>query len=1060
MSEQIPGPRPLPIIGNILDIDPTDAVASLGKLASKYGPIYKLYLAGNERIFISSRDLLNELSDERRFTKMVSGPLFQLRNACGDSLFTAHSNEANWELSHRILMPAFGPLAIRGMFDQMHDLASQLVVKWARFGSREVINVTSDFTRLTLDTIALCSMGTRFNSFYHEEMHPFIGSMIGVLQESGRRAARPNFANYLIPGSQAQFQEDIETLQKVATEVLDERLANPIDRKDLLNAMIHGKDPKSGEGLTNQSILNNMIVFLIAGHETTSGLISFLFFYLLKYPDVLEKARKEVDQVVGRGPITIEHMSKLPYLEACLRETLRLHPTAPVITIQPRPDLVEDKVTIGGGKYEVSRGQGIACLLIDIQRDPSVFGDDAHEFKAERMLDENFSKLPKNSWKPFGNGVRSCIGRAFAWQESLLVIAMLLQNFDFELTDPDYELKIKQTLTIKPDDLYMHVKLRDHVDAVSLSRVLHGSTSLAGVPVKGTAEPSTSTEQSLKKPITILYGSDSGTCEAMAHSLASVAPSRGYQPTISQMDAAVGKLPTEQPVILISPSYNGQPPNNALQFVSWLENLKGETLKGVKYAVYGCGNRDYVATFHRVPKLLDAELERNGATRIVDTGLGDVITGDIVTDFENWQDEQLWPALGVDEAQDGVGGGFDMKIERNSRSGDLRQDLSEAVVLKNEVLTAAGEPEKRQITVKLPAGLNYRTGDHLAVLPINDWATVRRVFNWAKLPWDTVLTIPRGANTTLPTGRQISARELLSGYVELSQPATRKNIAKIAASASDEAAKKRILALEEDFDNTIRAKRVSVLDILEAFSSISLSFPEFLAMLPPMHPRQYSIATSPLADPSVATLIWSVLDKESSSVAGRRFQGVASNYLASLREGDSIHVATKPALRLFHPPSDVENTTMVMACAGTGFAPFRAFVQERALHVKAGRKLAPAYLFIGCRHPERDALLKEELEQWDKLGCVQVFYAFSQGAEHSQGSTHVQDRIWNERAIIKKAVFEDGANIYVCGSAGVGKSVEDVMKRIYDEAHGASGKEADQWLQGLKLDRFATEIFT
>ena len=99
--------------------------------------------------------MLNEVCNERRFTKVVAGALIEIRHATHDGLFTAHPGEHNWGVAHRILMPAFGPLSIRGMFDEMHDVASQLVVKWARSGRSEKINVTDDFTRLTLDTIAL-----------------------------------------------------------------------------------------------------------------------------------------------------------------------------------------------------------------------------------------------------------------------------------------------------------------------------------------------------------------------------------------------------------------------------------------------------------------------------------------------------------------------------------------------------------------------------------------------------------------------------------------------------------------------------------------------------------------------------------------------------------------------------------------------------------------------------------------------------------------------------------------------------------------------------------------
>lgn len=108
-------------------------------------------------------------------------------------------------------------------------------------------------------------MDTRFNSFYHEELHPFVNAMVGLLQESGARARRPAVANYFLRSAQQKYDADIALLKEVATEVVAERKAHPNEKKDLLNAMINGRDPKTGEGLTAESILNNMITFLIAG---------------------------------------------------------------------------------------------------------------------------------------------------------------------------------------------------------------------------------------------------------------------------------------------------------------------------------------------------------------------------------------------------------------------------------------------------------------------------------------------------------------------------------------------------------------------------------------------------------------------------------------------------------------------------------------------------------------------------------------------------------------------------------------------------------------------------
>lgn len=108
-------------------------------------------------------------------------------------------------------------------------------------------------------------MDTRFNSFYSSELPPFVDAMLGFLGEAGLRAQRPGFATYLMGSSQRKFDSDIDLLKEVSGAVLRERRAKPNDKKDLLNAMINGRDPKTGEGLTDESILNNMITFLIAG---------------------------------------------------------------------------------------------------------------------------------------------------------------------------------------------------------------------------------------------------------------------------------------------------------------------------------------------------------------------------------------------------------------------------------------------------------------------------------------------------------------------------------------------------------------------------------------------------------------------------------------------------------------------------------------------------------------------------------------------------------------------------------------------------------------------------
>lgn len=332
-----------------------------------------------------------------------------------------------------------------------------------------------------------------------------------------------------------------------------------------------------------------------------------MFYNLLKNPAAYQAAQKQVDDIVGRGPIKVDHMSKLPYIEACLRETLRLTPTAPAITIQALPDSAGDKISLAGGKYVIKAGQPITCLLPKIHRDPAVYGDDAESFIPERMLDEPFSKLPNNSWKPFGNGMRGCIGRPFAWQEAILTTAMLLQNFNFRFDDPSYQLHIKQTLTIKPKDFFMHATLREHVGPVYLEKLLHVDSSKEGQwTEKERKIQSTVSLGKAEKPMHILYGSNSGTCEALAQSLARVASGRGFHAQVEPLDLVVGMVPKDQPVVMISSSYEGQPPDNAAHFFEWLQNLKGgDELEGVKYATYGCGNRKLVMHQSKINVLIE-----------------------------------------------------------------------------------------------------------------------------------------------------------------------------------------------------------------------------------------------------------------------------------------------------------------------------------------------------------------------------------------------------------------------------------------------------------------------
>jgi cytochrome P450/NADPH-cytochrome P450 reductase len=1057
-TEPIPQPKGDPFIGNLRAIDGDAPMQGFMRLARIHGPIFQLEFFGRPLILVSSQEIVDELCDESRFDKRVHATLKNIRDFAGDGLFTAKTEEPNWGKAHRLLMPAFGPLGIRGMFDRMLDIADQMLVRWERFGPDNVIEVTEDMTRLTLDTIALCAFDYRFNSFYQREMHPFVGAMVGALAETGARERRLDIANKLMLRTRRAYEDDVRLMREVADGLIAERKRDPdaAQKKDLLGLMLQGRDPVTGEGLSDENIRYQLVTFLIAGHETTSGLLSFATYFLCKNPAVLAKARAEVDAALGDEMPRIEHLARLRYIEQILMETLRIWPTAPAFALKPLQD------TVIAGKYAVSKRDTLMVLVPMLHRDPKVWGDDAEAFRPERFAPEAMEKLPPNAWKPFGNGQRACIGRPFAMQEAQLLMSMILQRFDLIEHDPSYQLKVAETLTLKPSGFRIRVKRRG-------SAAFKLRSAAAPVVAKPAAAPVAPARAALGQatPLLVLYGSNTGSAEAFAERIASDAEAQGYAAEAAPLDDHAGRLPSDGAVILLTASYEGQPPDNARQFAAWLDTLAPGALAGVRYAVFGCGNRQWARTYQAVPKRFDAALEAAGATRIKPRGETDS-GGDFFGAFDEWYGE-LWGdlgrALGKQVQAAPTGGQLQVEVLKAGRTAILRlSDLEHGEVVENRELVDMASPlarSKRHIDIALPEGMSYRAGDYLAVLPHNPIGVVMRALKRFDLASDTQIVIskPESSITSLPVGYPVNASELLFHYVELAQPATRGQVAALAAATRCPPEKAELARLAEEgaYQQEVLGKRVSVLELLERFASCELTFAAFLEMLPPAKARQYSISSSPLWNATRCSLTVAVVDAPALSGQGR-YQGMASSYLANCPPGTRVAVAVRASNEHFHPPASPE-TPMVMVCAGTGLAPFRGFLQERAVQAANGQKVGPALLFFGCDHPDVDYLYRDELAQWEAAGVVSVRPAFYKAPQGDV--TFVQHRVWQDRADVS-ALFRRGAHVYVCGDGKrMAPAVRETFVRIYQEAVGATPEAAEAWVEKIEREtgRYVSDVF-
>lgn len=139
-------------------------------------------------------------------------------------------------------------------------------------------------------------------------------------------------------------------------------------------------------------------------------MLGFFFALVLQHPEAYAKVQKEVDTVVGTRPITADDVSRLPFIKACLKEALRLYPPTAGFSVTPGGDDLTDAPVVLGDKWLIQRHQSVFVLLTNLHRDPAAWGPDVDEFRPERMLDENFKNLPPGCYKPFGNGLRGCIG--------------------------------------------------------------------------------------------------------------------------------------------------------------------------------------------------------------------------------------------------------------------------------------------------------------------------------------------------------------------------------------------------------------------------------------------------------------------------------------------------------------------------------------------------------------------------------------------------------------------------------------------------------------------------
>jgi sulfite reductase (NADPH) flavoprotein alpha-component len=600
----------------------------------------------------------------------------------------------------------------------------------------------------------------------------------------------------------------------------------------------------------------------------------------------------------------------------------------------------------------------------------------------------------------------------------------------------------------------------------------------AGENGAGAPTPAAPSAAPATRLLTILFGTDTGNAKELAGELAEATKARGREARVVDMaDYKPRALKDEQDLLVVTSTHGeGDPPPNAVGFFEFLAGRKAPKLEGVRYGVLSLGDSTY-EHYCSAGRHLDERLAELGGERLIDRVDCDV---DYEDDAAAWiaaaaarlAPEDAPGAAGPDGAaapadasglDAGLGGvsGLDGRADLGgaaTQNGAATQGGATATaagpaygrkhpfpasVLDNVVLTGRGSTkETRHVELSLEgSGLTYEPGDALGVVPLNDPELVEALMDGLSLSADALVTTKTG-ETTL-------ADALTRNFeITAATPRFLEQWATLSGSAELEA-----LRTGEAKARTAFFREHHVLDFVRRFPVTGIDAQQLVAGLRPLQPRLYSIASSLAAAPDEAHLTVSTVRYDLHEV-GRT--GVASGHLARLIEEDAtvpVYVRSNEHFRL---PAD-DDTPIIMVGAGTGVAPYRAFMQEREARGAAGR----SWLVFGERNFRSDFLYQVEWQALLKDGTLtRLDPVFSRDAGLGRPKTYVQDRL-RQRGADVFAWLEEGARIYVCGDADdMAPGVRAALVDVVAEHGGLDREAADEYLNDLQRDhRYLLDVY-
>jgi cytochrome P450 len=428
----LPGPPMWPVFGNAFSIEATSAHQRFSQWAERYGPYYRVRIGPRRLLVISDHAVIASVLRDRpqRFRRPTNHGNIVREMGFEQGLFFA--NDEVWKRQRRMVMAALDPGHVKAFLPMLLTVAERLRGRWqkaARAGAE--IDLQADLMRYTVDVIAGLAFGTDVNTL-ESDADVIQRHLNRIFPALGRRVIAPfAYWRYLkLPADRAldrsvrEVKAAIERFIAAARQKMREEPERRAQPTNLLEAMIAAADA-SGEPAADGDVAGNVFIMLVAGEDTTANTLAWLFDFLHRHPEAMARARAEVEQAApDPARLTLHDVSQMRYVDACIQETLRLKPVAPLLPSQAVADTVVGDVAVPAGTF-----------VIGLMRHDSL---DARHFAAPlafdpgRWLDEGAgdARSPVRVSMPFGAGARLCPGRYLSLVEMKIAIVTLLGNFE------------------------------------------------------------------------------------------------------------------------------------------------------------------------------------------------------------------------------------------------------------------------------------------------------------------------------------------------------------------------------------------------------------------------------------------------------------------------------------------------------------------------------------------------------------------------------------------------------------------------------------------------------